>query len=102
PLLLRAYWLLVQGPREHDGGQQGVYRQPRWRLGLRGRAVRAVHRTRRGGTSDPGGPRRRPLGSFAGWQVGLLRGVAGHLRYAAAVRGRDRQVGANSASRMAA
>ena len=54
------------------------------------------------GTSDPGDPRRRPLGSFAGWHVGLLRDVAGHVRHAAAVRGRDRQVGADSASRMAA
>ena len=71
PLLLGADRLLVQGPREHDGRQQGVHRQPRRRLGLRARAVPAVHRPRRGGPSDPGVPRRRPcaLRSLAACRV---------------------------------
>ena len=101
-LLVRADRLLVQGPREHHRRQQGVYRQPRRRLGVRGRAVFAVHRTRRGRPSDPGHSRGRALGARAGRHAGLLRDVAGHVRDAAAVRGRDRQVGADSASRMAA
>ena len=44
PVLVRADRLLVQGPREHHGGQQGVYRQSRRRLGLRDRAVHVFRR----------------------------------------------------------
>ena len=101
-VLVRADRLLVQGPREHHRRQQGLYRQPRWRLGVRGRAVFVIHRAWRGRPSDLGHPRRRALGTCAGWYARLLRDVASHVRDAAAVRGRDRQVGADSAARMAA
>ncbi len=106
-VLVRADRVLVQGAGEHDGRQQGVHREPRRRPGVRDCALQFVRRPAGGRTSDAGDARGRTVRAAAAGSAYRFRRIfigppAGGIRHAADVYRRDRQVGADSAVRLAA